>query len=273
MSSRHPTPPDYPADGWLKGYFSTTQMDRLDSSKVITGFRKNIDFLRLRDTALHVLNPGPGQRILDIGCADGATMVYCGLQGAIVYGQDLNPNSVADANALIKRFGIEGEAICGDASQLTFPDSHFDGVISSDFFEHVTDDVKIKILHDALRVLKPGRAIVIKTPNLSYLKLALRYKQLRGLLRFQNPRKFVIPHTPGTDDPEHIGLTTRWQMTRCLLAAGFLNYKFFYAPLRRFGVSRIMELLSTDIPIMRDILCEDVFCVAYKPIALSHFPD
>lgn len=265
--------PDYPVDGWLKGYFSTTEMDRMDSSKTVTAFRKNIDFLRLRDVALHLLDPAPGKNILDIGCADGATMVYCGLQGATVYGQDLNPESVDAANKLLQRFGVKGEAMCGDAANLTFPDNYFDGVISSDFFEHVTDEVKIKILRDTIRVLKPGRMIVIKTPNLSYLKLALRYKQLRGLLRFQNPRNFVIPHTPGTDDPQHIGLTTRWQMTRCLIAAGFLNYKFYYAPLRRFGFSKLIEILSTEVPIFRDILCEDVFCVAYKPIVMSHFPD
>lgn len=272
-SHHHQTAVDAPEDGWLRGYFNTTEADKLDGSRVVTGWRKNVDFLRLRDAALHLLNPMPGQVILDVGCADGATMVYCGLQGAKMYGQDLDPGSVAGANKLLARFGISGEARVGDAAELTFPDNYFDSVISSDFFEHITDEVKVRVLREMLRVLKPGRIAVIKTPNLAYLKLALRYKQLRGLLRFQNPRKFVIPHTPGTDDPQHIGLINRWQLTRSILEAGFLNYKFYYAPLRRFGSSKFMELLSTEIPLTRDTLCEDVICVLYKPIVMSHFPD
>ena len=70
-----------------------------------------------------------------------------------------------------------------------------------------------------------------------------------------------------------MGLTTRWELSDCLGQAGFLNYRFFYAPLRRFGRSPVVEILSTEIPLTRDVLCEDVFCVALKPIALSHFPD
>ena len=272
MSRDVPISPDYPEDGWLKGYFNTNESDRVDGNRSASGWRKNVDFLRLRDVGLHRLNPQPGQVILDVGCADGATMVYCGLQGATVYGQDLDPEMVSKSNSLLARFDVKGEARCGDAAQLKFPDNYFDGVISSDFFEHITDEVKVRVLREVLRVLKPGRIFVIKTPNLSYLKLSLRFKQIRGLGRLQDPRKFIIPHTPGTDDPQHIGLNSRWQLSRSLSEAGFLNFRFFYAPLRRFGHSAIVEVLSTEVPIIRDVLCEDLFCLAWKPIVLSHFP-
>jgi SAM-dependent methyltransferase len=149
----------------------------------------------------------------------------------------------------------------------------FDAVISSDFMEHITDEIKVKVLREIMRVLKAGAPLVIKTPNLSYLRLAVLYKRMHAIVRFQNPLKIVIPHAPGTDDPQHVGLTTRWRLIPILIETGFLNYQFFYAPLRRFGQSRIMEILSSEIPVLRDILCEDVFCKAYKPITLSHFPD
>jgi 2-polyprenyl-3-methyl-5-hydroxy-6-metoxy-1,4-benzoquinol methylase len=266
-------PANVPDDSWLRGYFARRDVDVQGGDGASTGVWKNMDFLRLRDVALHLLEPGPGKTVLDIGCADGATMIYCGLQGACVYGQDLDPVRVASANTLMARFRLSGEARHGDATVLTFPDNFFDGVISSDFMEHISDETKVKVLTAARRVLKPGGILVTKTPNLSYLRLSLLYKRLRAVAHLEDPNKYVIPHTPGTDDPQHIGLATRWSFTRCLTAAGFLNYHFHYAPLRRFGPSTPIEVLSTEIPVLRDLLCEDLFCRAYKPIAAAHFPD
>lgn len=259
-------------DSWLRGYFEIRPAS--DVHGPMQGTRKNIDFLRLRDVALHLLNPRPGMTILELGCSNGATMVYCGLQGATVYGQDLDSANVEVANRFLKHFKVDGEARVGDAAELQFPDSTFDAVISSDFMEHITDETKVKVLSDARRVLKPGGLLVTKTPNLLYLHTSLFFKRLRALSRLENPMRYKIPHTPGaTENPQHIGLTTRVRFTRCLNAAGFLNYQFHYAPLRRFGLSHTVELLSTEIPVARDILSEDVFCSAYKPIVLTHFPD
>src|SRR5882762_521347 len=69
---------DLDSYAWLRGYFSVmSEADVQGGSRVANGRWKNLDFLRLRDMALHLLDPGPGRTILDIGCADGATMVYC----------------------------------------------------------------------------------------------------------------------------------------------------------------------------------------------------
>lgn len=274
MSSATPPPLNYPDDAWLKGYFQLNpEADVRGGNRVPLGVWKNVDFLRLRDFGLHLLDPQPGKVILDVGCSDGATMVYCGLQGATVYGQDLDADAVGVANGLLERFGIAGEARVGDAAKLDFADGFFDAAVSADFFEHVTDETKVAVLRELLRVLKPGAPLVVKTPNLAYLKVSLWYKRLRAIGRWRNPFDVVIPHTPGTDDPDHIGLTTRWKFRTVLCEAGFVNYQFFYAPLRRFGLSSVLEVLSTEIPVIRDHLCEDLFCRAFKPITLSHFPD
>ena len=219
----------YPEDGWLRGYFKEERADQADSAPPHS-FVKNTDFLRLRDFALGLLGPLEGRKVLDVGCAGGAMMALCGLQGAEVYGQDISAGAVEIANRALARFRLRGRAVCGDARELLFPDNHFDACVSADFFEHVTDGEKVTVLREMLRVLKPGGTAVIKTPNLSYLRLSLRYKQLRSLARARSPRRLRIPHTPGTDDPQHVGLTNRWGLTRCLLGAGFVNYKFHYAP-------------------------------------------
>jgi 2-polyprenyl-3-methyl-5-hydroxy-6-metoxy-1,4-benzoquinol methylase len=262
-----------PEDWGLNGYFYVMpEYDVRGSDRPRDLVWKNRDFLRLKDHAIHLLGPLPGKRILDLGCADGASMVYCGLQGAEVNGVDLDAGQVAKANERLARFGLRGQACAADARAMPFPDEHFDGVISNDFFEHIRVPDKIAVLREVRRVLRPGAPIVIKTPNLAYLRLALWFKRVRAVTRLRDPRRLMIPMTEGHDHPDHIGLTTRWELTRCLIAAGFLNYGFSYAPLRRFGPNAVVELLSTEVPVARDLLCEDVFCRAYKPIIDSHFP-
>lgn len=263
-----------PALAWLGGYFHTSNDDAPSATERLKEAPfKNVDFLRLRDVPLHAVEAYEGRKILDVGCSNGATMVYMGLQGAQVFGQDLDAREVDRANAMLKRFNLQGEAKVGDAKRLAFDDNTFDAVISSDFMEHITNDEKVAVLKESLRVLKPGGRLVTKTPNRNYLNLSLWYKRARAITRFENPMRYVIPHTPGTPDPEHIGLATRTEFTQCLIAAGVLNYSFVYVPLRRFGASPMIELLSTEVPLIRDYLCEDLFCVAYKPIAYSHFPE
>jgi SAM-dependent methyltransferase len=268
MSTLTPDRP-YPRDGDLRGYFAAARSDGQPAAAA--GYVRNLDFLRLRDAALHLLDARPGQRVLDVGCAGGPVMTLCGLQGAEVYGQDIDPVAVAAANDALRRFGLSGRAVTGDARALLFADNYFDSVISGDFFEHITDGVKVEVLGEIRRVLKPGGLCVIKTPNLAYLRLSLAYKRARAVLRLRDPRGIRIPHTPGTDDPQHTGLVSRRGLTRCLVAAGFVNYRFHYAPLRRFGHSPLAEVLSTEIPVARDLLCEDVFCAARKPISTAHF--
>jgi SAM-dependent methyltransferase len=236
-------------------------------------WRRNFDFLRLKDHALHLVGPRPGMRVLDLGCANGAQMVMLGLQGAEVAGQDLDAAAVEQANRKLEQLGIGGRAQVGDASQVQFEDESFDVVLSSDFHEHFDDALALAINREAWRVLKPGGRYVIKTPNLRYLKTSLAFKRLRGLTRGVDPRSFVIPHTPGTDDPEHVGLRTRWDLMRTLEDAGFAEIAFSYAPLRRFGRRPIVDVLSTEVPAMRDVLSEDLFCVANKPIHAAWFPE
>lgn len=257
---------------WLRGYFTVHPGASKGAVRTTGVLQKNVDYLRLKDVAIHLLELAPGKQVLDLGCADGALMIYCGLQGATVSGVDLDPARVASANAQMRRYGCLGEAVCGDANALPFPDDTFDAVIAGDFLEHVTDAEKVVILREASRVLKPGARVVIKTPNLSYLQASIRWKQLRALLKLESPFGFVIAHTPGTEDPQHIGLVSRWGLRDCLLDAGFLNYAMVYAPLRRFGRSKVVEVLSTEVPVVRDYLCEDLFVVAYKPVVMSHFP-
>lgn len=266
---------NYPENGWLKGYFYAREEDNLTSEQNYNCAYRDIDYIRHKDMAIHLLNIKYGDKILDVGCADGATMIYCGLLGGgEVYGYDLNFDAVKKANEYLKKYNIRGEARCGNAKNMDFPEEYFDKVISSDFFEHINDKDKVEIFREINRVLKPEGFLIIKTPNINWLRLSLFYKRLGAIVKFKNPFKIVIPHTYG-EHPEHIGLTSRSKISKLIDDSGFLNYEFKYSRNSKIEkmLSKYISALLMEIPIIRDYLCEDVIVKIYKPIIQTFFKE
>ncbi len=263
---------EYPRDGWLKGYFYADEIHLKDIKPELRQAYRDLGYLRHKDYLLHLLDVRPGEKIIDIGCGDGAMMVYCGLLGAKVYGVDNCPESVERANVYLKRFGLSGEAVTADARNTAFADDRFDKAVSCDFFEHLNYDDKVAVLKEAKRILKPGRKFVSKTPNLTYLRFSKLFKQFVRLLKLKNPLDVIIAHTEGRFR-EHIGLSTKTEMRRAFKAAGFMNFKFYHDV-----NSKIEKLpgffgeLTCETPILRDIFTEDLNIVAYKPAISSFFP-
>jgi hypothetical protein len=82
------------------------------------------------------------------------------------------------------------------------------------------------------RVLKPGGRVIIKTPNLDYLRLTITLHRLMRLLRFKSPN-IHIAHTRNNPDNEHFGLTTYRELDRVFAAQHFLESRVIYLPFRR----------------------------------------
>ncbi len=262
----------YPEDGWLKGYFYARENDIKGVKDEATKAYRDIAYIRHKDYVLHLLDIKKGERVLDIGCADGAMMIYCGLLGAEIYGIDLSSDFVEKANRSLGKFGIRGTAVLGDAKRIDFPENYFDKVVSSDFFEHLNSPDNISVLKEIKRVLKPGGVIIVKTPNLTYLRCSKFFKQMKRILQFKNPFDVIISHTVG-NNPQHIGLVRRNEMARLIKSAGFSNFRFHFdinSKVERFSYS-VGEFLA-EAPILRDIFTEDIIAVIYKPIILSFFP-
>ncbi len=262
----------YPDDGWLKGYYYALDEDiRNHETKQAKAYR-DMGAIRHKDYVLHLLNVKKEEKILDVGCEDGAMMVYTGLLGAEVNGVDICPDSVEKANKYLSKYSVKGKAVIGDARRINFPDNYFDKVISSDFLEHMNAKDNIQVLKEMRRVVRPGGIIVIKTPNLVYLRFSRVYKMLSRLLRFKNPFSVVIPHTTG-DNHQHIGLLTKGRIIKIIQAAGFLNFEFFYSINSK--IERIHYCLGEWLAqsnLFKDIFNEELIVVMRKPIILSLFP-
>jgi 2-polyprenyl-3-methyl-5-hydroxy-6-metoxy-1,4-benzoquinol methylase len=261
----------YPEDGWLKGYFYAKEEDLKGAADDLSGSYQDLGFIKHKDCILNLLDIGRGEKVLDVGCAHGAMMVYCGLLGAEIYGIDISPDLIKMANQYLNKFKIKGEAILSDAKKTTFPENFFDKVVSADFFEHLNSEENVVVLNEIKRVLKPGGIIVIKTPNLTYLRCAKFYKQMKRALTFKNPLDVIIPHTVGSNR-QHVGLTTRSRMVNIIKAAGFSNFSFYYGINSKIERCNYMlgEVLSESL-FLRDFVTEEIIVKIYKPIIASLF--
>ena len=121
---------------------------------------------------LRLLAPGPGERVLDVGCGIGYLSGLACQSGAQVYGVDTS------AVALKKGVVLTGHKTlsCASAEQLPFQDATFDKVIFADVIEHVSDDKAA--LTEILRVCKDGARVVVATPAIEAVFTETRMKTL-----------------------------------------------------------------------------------------------
>jgi methionine biosynthesis protein MetW len=110
---------------------------------------------------------GPGLRVLDLGCRDGAlTAAY--LDGNDVVGVDVDRAALARA----AQRGIETTWADLD-DPLPFEDASFDVVVAAEVLEHLR--LPEVVLSEAKRVLRPGGLLVGSVPNCFRLKTRLRF--------------------------------------------------------------------------------------------------
>jgi trans-aconitate methyltransferase len=105
----------------------------------------------LGDAVVEWLAPRPGERILDLGCGDGALTTTLAARGASIVGVDASPELVAAAAAR----GIEARLADGHA--LDFEDE-FDAVFSNAALHWMREPDRV--LAGVARALKPGGRFV-----------------------------------------------------------------------------------------------------------------
>lgn len=189
--------------------------------------------LRL-DAVRDLLDPQPGDRVLDLGCAAGAITHHLSTLGCDATGIDLEPLAIEKARELFPGLSFE----VADATDLPFDDASFDKAVAADFVEHVEDDVFLAMCAELRRVLVPGGTFAIYAPNPRHLIERLKEREL---LLAQNPT--------------HIGLRDADHMRRVLEQGGFRLLRSEWRPSFFRGLRAVERVAGPRLELFRYRLC------------------
>ena len=146
---------------------------------------------------LRIVKPSPSARVLEVGSARGDTAFFLAPRVKEVVGIDAAKAAVEAARARLAalplsnvRFGV------ADARDLsTVLGGPFDVVLLADFVEHVLDDVLITCLSSARKILRPGGALAIYTPNAAHwaerIKAAVPFLQQEDHIAVRKAERVV----------------------------------------------------------------------------------
>jgi ubiquinone/menaquinone biosynthesis C-methylase UbiE len=114
------------------------------------------------ETYRHCKNYIVDKEVLDVGCGEGAQDLFMADVAKHIHGIDYDEGVILEnKNKFSQAKNITFYHMSGD--QMTFDDSSFDVVISSQSIEHIDDDKRF--VREVHRVLKPGGIFICTTPN------------------------------------------------------------------------------------------------------------
>lgn len=200
--------------------------------------------------------------LLDAGCGTGNETVHLRQQapGLQIYGVDLSSAALGIAasrpevgHALFYRAALEN---------LPFPDEVFDYIASHEVIEHVEDPAEV--LRELYRVLKPGGACVIATPNGASLWIEhLRQRGMRLIGRRGAP--VGADHTRPPSFWRRQFARAGFAVERQIFDGAALEFQLFVAPARWMPpLSRLFEPLRV-VPLVNWLLCDRVKFRLRKP--------
>jgi SAM-dependent methyltransferase len=130
------------------------------------------------------LAPGPGDRVVDLGCGSGRTLLWNRDWQATAVGVDIAPFFSRDAR-------LTTDLLLADLRKLPFADGTFTRAFSLDVLEHLSPDALAAMLAEANRVLAPGGALFVYTHVRKNASIAAGLRAINALARVLERRGLV----------------------------------------------------------------------------------
>ncbi len=127
----------------------------------------SLDRFQSIDPAL--LDIGPNDRVIDLGCGTGRHVLELAKSPATVFGADISRHDLRVGRFLLEIMRREGDVrarvhwLQTAGERLPFVDGAFDRVICTETLEHVDDE--LVLAKELVRVLKPGGILCISVPD------------------------------------------------------------------------------------------------------------
>jgi ubiquinone/menaquinone biosynthesis C-methylase UbiE/uncharacterized protein YbaR (Trm112 family) len=128
------------------------------------------------DMMRRLLQPGPGERVLDLGCGAGKFALYASRDGARATGVDVAPFFLERA---VRQVGL----VLGDLRRLPFRKGAFPRAYTLDVLEHLDEQGVREVLREARRVLGPDGRLFVYTHAMESSRLAGFQRAVNRLAR------------------------------------------------------------------------------------------
>ena len=193
-------------------------------------------FQRYRvDKVREIYEPGPGERVLDLGCGWGTFCWALGPQVAEMVGVDFSQKSIDLCEARLARAPIDGVSfLCVDARETGLEAESFDFVIGADLMEHLYPDDSQAVIAEAFRVLKKGGRLSLWTPHRGHFLEMLKARNI--LLR---------------RDVSHVDYKSMDRLKTLVREEGFGLERAYYAESHIGGLKSIERALQGWVPVLR----------------------
>ncbi len=162
---------------------------------------------------LEIHQPGPADRVVDLGCGWGTfTFALADRVGSVV-GIDFSARSIEICRTLLADRDLSNVTFMeADAGATGLEADAYDVIIAADLFEHLYPDDSERVAREAYRLLTPGGRFVTWTPHRGHVLEALK------------ARDIVLKR-----DVSHVDYKSMEDMTSLLGTAGFDIERAYYA--------------------------------------------
>ena len=207
-------------------------------------FEGNADHLRDMESAfqryrvrkvLEIHEPGPDDRVADLGCGWGTFGFALAPRVREVVGIDFSERSIELCEERLARTPTPNlRFLCADAGDTGLEPDSFDVVLAADLFEHLYPEDSRRVVAEAFRLLRPGGRFSVWTPH----------------------RGHILEHLKNHDillerDVSHVDYKSMARMTALLEEAGFEIERAYYAESHLPGVRVVERALQRFVPLLR----------------------